>query len=1609
MVSGRYRVSAAVVVVAALVVFSGVVPLVSGAGSAAQSAPVDEGIGSSNDRGSSDGAGVRLDAPRQPRLVTAEASPNGTLNLSAGESATVTVELTAERNLTDVRLGATSPLGLTVDARERDVGRLAANESVTHEVTVRADRAVERTVAVIVEAANGDGTTVQRVPLTVDALPEDSDGSSAVAGGESAPAVGESGNKSTDAESSVTAASASSVVVAGQAAYTYETYYSDENVYGLSGVRVLLYDIDGGERLLAEGTTAEDGSFRFSVDAGADADGDGEIQAEVVVYAESDAAYVSDGESTYTYYVRTDTLSGGDSVTVGTDADSDGTKELISKGNNAPYQAIDWANEAHDFASGQGVDKSKLPIYYPKTDWASYYYRTNGYEEIRLSNRSEYAWDRSTIAHEYGHAIHFQLIGYDIIEDDGYNACHTYFSETDPAFALVEGFAEYYSAAALDDPDAVSWGSQNIETNEFYDTDYDTRCIPGDDNGEYDGRSVEGSVASILWDITDGGASDDDTIDYSFAAVADVLERDPSGINEFYQIWNRGDTAALDRIYTTYGIDKLPPTVEPTLQSTPYTDSSVVLNGWVLDDEVSTESLEIAVDDGVYVPIASGDGNWSATRELSDGNHTVSLRATDVNGNTREITRTIRVSSTPPSVATSDQRLPAFGSPNGTVSVGFDYEMRYPDEATVRVLDNGSVVATVSASDLAAAPSGGEGTVDVQLPTNVTDGSYDVSVVVTDAANRTSTSRVDDAFLVDTTAPTIGNVTLAEDYVNASTPLSFTVGAVDGGTGNGSVVSGVERVAVASNTTAALSNTSGNWTGTVSPNASDGSHTAVVRVVDAAGNVNRTTVTYEVDSRAPRVNATAPRFTNASEATLSGNVTDANLTSLTVRAPNSSERLRTDSGNYSTTVTLENGSNDVVLVATDAAGNTLTQEVPIGVDREPPEASLTAPGRLGDSEGPPAANDSAPTLAFDVTDDLAGLDESDTTATIDGATASVTASRANGTVTVTGSDLADGNHSVTVRLVDRAGNVETVERTFVVDTVAPTIENATLPRAANRTIDPGENVTLWVNASDAGTAVGTVYGSLTGLANDSGTWRGNAPAPIRVGNRSIAVRVVDAAGNVERTTVAVYVGTRQTVTVDQSGVATAAPSVAEVESVSVALANGTNDTANATVELTSAVTAANPAGEPVADDYVPYYAQFAFDAPNETDGGSFVLDVSRDRLNESAALANTLTFWVHNETADEWTQLNATRVAAGEELRYRVETPHYSTFAVSAEQDDAAPRLNLTAPTGDGEIESGTHDLVATFADDESRVLPNETWVAVDGEARNLSAAATLNDSRLRIPLSLDAGNHTVSVRVVDRFGNERVVSRNVTVVEPATPASGSSGAGGGGGGGGGGQSSEPVRTDVTNFEDSTTVRISDIGHGAEFDVGLAEAAGEGLTVASLDFAFTFDAADFRVELGHPRASLDGVPAVGSGTPIGYVGLEAPGLETDSLDSASVTVAVSEDALPDGTTQDDVTAYQYVDGEWQSRDVQSAGDGTYEVQVDGFAPLAVVAEAPATEAATPTSTTTATPTATATPAPTATSTETATPATTGQRVPGFGPVVAAAALLVAALLARRHR
>ena len=126
----------------------------------------------------------------------------------------------------------------------------------------------------------------------------------------------------------------------------------------------------------------------------------------------------------------------------------------------------------------------------------------------------------------------------------------------------------------------------------------------------------------------------------------------------------------------------------------------------------------------------------------------------------------------------------------------------------------------------------------------------------------------------------------------------------------------------------------------------DGNHTIVINAQDNDGNAaTQISANFIVDTVPPTLNVTSPTvtITNKPACTVSGTTNDATSSPVTVTVKlnsGSEEAVTVDSdGNFSKSITLEEGTNTIAVKATDAAGKTTTVTKTVKLDTSVPKIS----------------------------------------------------------------------------------------------------------------------------------------------------------------------------------------------------------------------------------------------------------------------------------------------------------------------------------------------------------------------------------------------------------------------------------------------------------------------------------------------------------------------------------------------------------------------------------------------------------------------------------------------------------------------------------------------
>ncbi|MCP3145283.1 Ig-like domain-containing protein, partial [Pyxidicoccus xibeiensis] len=474
---------------------------------------------------------------------------------------------------------------------------------------------------------------------------------------------------------------------------------------------------------------------------------------------------------------------------------------------------------------------------------------------------------------------------------------------------------------------------------------------------------------------------------------------------------------------------------------------------------------------------------------FAEGNHTLAVRAVDTAGNVDPTPATyawtVDLTPTPAPVIVT----PANGAvlDSGIVTI------------TGTATDATSVTLTLDGVTYGPIPVDGAGNWSFTPPVTLGDGPYTISVVAVDSAGNisapaTSTFTVDQSApdtAIDSGPPALTNVPTANFVFSSDeSPVTFEC-SLDGGP---------FAPCPASATFGPLP---------------DGDHTLAVRAVDTAGNRDATPATHEwtVDTTAPVVTLTTPAsgaVVPTNVVTYSGTTDPGSTVTVVVDGINVGTATADGTGNWTLTppTPLAEGPHSVTVTATDPAGNTSSPVThPFTVDGLPPETTITV--------APPALTNS-PQATFEFTSD-----ESPVTfeCSLDGAPFAAC------TTPLTLAGLPEGEHTLAVRAVDADSNMDPTPatHTWTVDLTAPD----TLIVSGPPTQDAPTTATFDFDQTGGGVRYEC---SLDGAAfvdcTDPVTFTGLAS-----GAHTLAVRAVDAAGNVDPTP-ATY---SWTVSVDSDG------------------------------------------------------------------------------------------------------------------------------------------------------------------------------------------------------------------------------------------------------------------------------------------------------------------------------------------------------------------------------------------------------------------------------------------------------------------------------------------
>ena len=565
--------------------------------------------------------------------------------------------------------------------------------------------------------------------------------------------------------------------------------------------------------------------------------------------------------------------------------------------------------------------------------------------------------------------------------------------------------------------------------------------------------------------------------------------------------------------------------------------ADLVLSGVTTNVEAG-QTVTISLNGRIYTTTVDDSGNWTYTvpsadlAGLKDGDASVQVSVTNVNGNSASAGREYSVDATAPSVtintiATDDilnaseaqSDLAISGTSTAEAGQTVTVSLNGKDYTTT-VSANGSWTLNVPAADLA----------------GLTDGSVTVTASVSDKAGNPAS--VDHTLTVDVTVPAVTIHTVAgDDVINVA---EHNQAQIVSGSATGAAAGDKVTVTIGGQTYTTVLDAAGNWSVGVPANVisglSDGSMTVTASVTDAAGNTGSGTHNVTVDTGLPSVSFNAISDDNVLNAVEKGqdlrvsgtsaNLAEGTVVAVTLNGKNYTATTAAD-GTWSLTVPaadltgLGQASYTLNATATNGVGNSVSNTANLLVDTALPTVTINT--IAGDNVINAAEVAAGQTLSGKVANAEAG---NTVTVTIGGNTYTATVqSDLTWSVNVPESvltALGNGDLTVSATVTNGHGNTGTGERDITIDASLPGLRvNTVAGDDVINSIEHGQN--LIVSGTSDGLAAGT---TLTVTVNGKtyaasvladGSWTAAIPAAdvgaLAAGTMTVTVAGQSTAGN----------------------------------------------------------------------------------------------------------------------------------------------------------------------------------------------------------------------------------------------------------------------------------------------------------------------------------------------------------------------------------------------------------------------------------------------------------------------------------------------------------------
>ena len=565
--------------------------------------------------------------------------------------------------------------------------------------------------------------------------------------------------------------------------------------------------------------------------------------------------------------------------------------------------------------------------------------------------------------------------------------------------------------------------------------------------------------------------------------------------------------------------------------------ADLVLSGATSNVE-ENQTVTITFGGKSYTTTVGADGKWTTTvpaadlAGLKDGDASVQVSVTNVNGNSASAGREYSVDATAPTVtintlATDDILNAAEAKSDLTVSGTSTAEAGQ----TVTVSLNGKDYTTTVSAD-------GSWTLNVPAAdlAGLTDGSVTVTASVSDKAGNPAS--VDHNLTVDVTVPAVTINTIAgDDVINVA---EHSQAHVISGTATGAAAGDKVTVTIGGQTYTTVLDAAGNWSvgvpASVISGLSDGTVTVTASVTDAAGNTGTGTHNVTVDTGLPSVSFNAISDDNVLNAVEKGqdlsvsgtsaNLAEGTVVTVTLNGKNYTATTAAD-GTWSLTVPaadlagLGQANYTLNATATNGVGNSVSNTANLLVDTALPTVTINTVA--GDNVINAAEVAAGQTLSGKVANAEAG---NTVTVTIGGNTYTATVQSdltwsVNVPETVL-TALGNGDLTVSATVTNGHGNTGTGEREIVIDASLPGLRVDTV--AGDDVINSIEHTqNLIVSGTSDGLAAGT---TLTVTVNGKtyaasvladGSWSAAIPAAdvaaFAAGTVTVTVAGQSAAGN----------------------------------------------------------------------------------------------------------------------------------------------------------------------------------------------------------------------------------------------------------------------------------------------------------------------------------------------------------------------------------------------------------------------------------------------------------------------------------------------------------------